>query len=87
MCRNVRSWIQTPTNDPYLRLMSKSTELWCWVLGDSPERVFSVSIERSAIIHDLKKAILREKPSFKDINADFLRWTNGKRWCTDINSW
>ena len=63
--------------------MSKSTDeikLWCWVLGDSPKRVFSVSIERSATIHDLKKAILREKPSFKDINADCLDLFKVSKW-------
>ena len=54
--------------------MSKSTEikLWCWVRGDSPKRVFSVSIERSAPIDDLKIAIQGRKPSFKDIPADSI---------------
>ena len=54
--------------------MSESDEirLWCWVLGDAHHRVFQVSIKRSATIHDLKKAIKGRKPSFKDIDADFI---------------
>ena len=54
--------------------MSASDEikLWCWVLGDRCERVFSVIIERSAHIEDLKKAIKGKKLSFKDISADSI---------------
>ncbi|KAF8336773.1 hypothetical protein F5887DRAFT_986435 [Amanita rubescens] len=54
--------------------MSESDEitLWCWVLGDSPNRVFSVSLKRSDIIYDLQIAIKGEKPPFKDIAADSL---------------
>ena len=55
--------------------MSESDEiimLWCWVLGDPPSRVFSVSVKLSAPIHHLKKAIQAQKPSFKDIAPDAL---------------
>jgi hypothetical protein len=52
--------------------MSDEIKLWCWVLGDTPNRVFSVSIKRSDTIHDLKKAIQGQKPSFKDISGDSL---------------
>ncbi|KAK2461336.1 hypothetical protein APHAL10511_006863 [Amanita phalloides] len=41
--------------------------LWCWVLGDPPNRAFTVSIKLSAPIHHLKIAIHAQKPSFKDI--------------------
>ncbi|KAM6497143.1 hypothetical protein JOM56_007616 [Amanita muscaria] len=54
--------------------MSESDEirLWCWVLGDTHKRVFSVFIKRSAPIEDLKIAIQGQKPSFKDIPADSI---------------
>ena len=47
-------------------------KLWCWVLGDKPDRVFSVSIEHSADIEYLKKTIQKQKSSFEDITADAL---------------
>ena len=46
--------------------------LWCWVLGDPPNRAFTVSIKPSAPIHNLKIAIQAQKPSFKDIASDAL---------------
>ena len=49
---------------------SDKIRLWCWVLGDPYERVFSVIIKRSADIEDLKKAIIQRKPSF---NADWAK--------------
>lgn len=51
--------------------MSEPDEIkvWCWVLGDTPNRAFTVSIKLSAPIHDLKNA---QKPSFKDIGPDAL---------------
>ena len=54
--------------------MSESDEirLWCWVLGDEYQRVFSVIIKRSARIEDLQTAIQKRKPSFKDVNADTI---------------
>ena len=54
--------------------MSESDEirLWCWVLGDEYQRVFSVIIKRSARIEDLQTAIQQRKPSFKDVNADTI---------------
>ena len=51
---------------------SDNIKLWCWILGDKPAQVFSVSIERSASIEYLKEAIQRRKPSFKDITASTL---------------
>ncbi|KAM6492684.1 hypothetical protein JOM56_012408 [Amanita muscaria] len=55
--------------------MSESTDeikLWCWVLGDTPNQVFGISIKRSATIGGLKTAIQGRKPSFKDIPPDSL---------------
>ncbi|KAF8344474.1 hypothetical protein F5887DRAFT_1159528, partial [Amanita rubescens] len=54
--------------------MSESDEikLWCWVLGDPRNRIFRVSIKRSAAIDDLKAAIHVRKPSFKDFAVDSL---------------
>ncbi|KAK2467901.1 hypothetical protein APHAL10511_000196 [Amanita phalloides] len=46
--------------------------LWCWVLGDPHNRVFAVSIKRSASIDDLKIVIQGRKPSFRDIPADSI---------------
>ena len=51
--------------------MSKIT-LWCWVLGDSHDRIFAVSIKRSDTIYNLKTAIHKLKPSFQEIDADTL---------------
>ncbi|EDR08850.1 uncharacterized protein LACBIDRAFT_326431 [Laccaria bicolor S238N-H82] len=51
---------------------SDEIELWCWVLGDPYERVFSVTIKRSASIQDLKKAIKGEKQSFTGVDADSI---------------
>ena len=44
-------------------------KVWCWVLGDTPNRAFTVSIKLSAPIHDLKNA---QEPSSKDIGPDAL---------------
>jgi Crinkler effector protein N-terminal domain len=54
--------------------MSDSNEikLWCWVLGDPSDRVFSVSIRRDVTIEKLKEVIQIRKSSFKDIAADSL---------------
>ena len=51
---------------------SDNIKLWCWVLGDKPARVFSVSIERSASIEYLKETIQRRKSSIEDITASTL---------------
>ena len=51
---------------------SDEITLWSWVLGDTHNRVFEVSIKRRATIDDLKIAIQGQKPSFKDIPADSL---------------
>ena len=55
--------------------MSKPVEikLWCWVLGDTSDQVFSVSLQLSATIEDLKVAIQTRKPSFKHISVDSLK--------------
>ena len=50
---------------------SDNIKLWCWVLGDKPARVFSVSIKHSADIEYLKKNIQKQK-SFEDITASAL---------------
>ena len=52
--------------------MSDEIKLWCWVLGDTPNQVFSVSVKRSDTIHVLKKVIQGQKPSFKGISGDSL---------------
>jgi hypothetical protein len=45
----------------------------CWVLGDDPERVFSIKIAKSETIDVLKDAIKeKKKPVFDDIAADSL---------------
>jgi crinkler effector protein len=51
---------------------SDNIELWCWVQGDKSAQVFPVSIKRSANIQYLKKAIQKQKSSFKDITASAL---------------
>ncbi|KAF8229807.1 hypothetical protein L208DRAFT_150294 [Tricholoma matsutake] len=53
--------------------MSDEMNLWCWVQGDELDRVFPVSINHSASIDDLKKAIRAKKPSFEHIPADSLK--------------
>ena len=62
--------------------MSESDEirLWCWVLGDTPNQIFEVSIQRSATIYRLKIAIQGLKPSFKDISADSLELFKVGEW-------
>ena len=52
--------------------MSDKINLWCWVQGDTSDRVFSVSIEHDVTIEKLKEAIKRRKSSFNDIDADSL---------------
>ena len=49
--------------------MSKPEEikLWCWVLGDPPNRAFIASIKLSDPIYNLQKAIYEQKPSFKGV--------------------
>ncbi len=51
---------------------SDNIKLWCWVLGDTIHRVFSVSIKRSATIEGLKGEIQTRKSSFKDTNPESL---------------
>ena len=51
---------------------SDNIKLWCWVLGDKPAQVFSVSIERGASIEYLRETIQRQKSSFEDITASAL---------------
>jgi hypothetical protein len=53
--------------------MSDMLNLNCWVLGDDPQRVFSVKIAKSETVGGLKKAIKKEKePEFDDYAADRL---------------
>ena len=59
---------------------SDKIRLWCWVLGDIPNQIFEVSIERSATIYSLKIAIQALKPSFKDISADSLELFKVVEW-------
>ena len=51
---------------------SDKINLWCWVLGDTTDRAFSVFIERDVTVEKLKEAIQRKKASFKDIAAETL---------------
>ena len=83
--RNSRKWKSAPksikvlpTGD-YTSLasndMSDMLNLNCWVLGDDPQRVFSVKIAKSETVDALKKAIM-EDPSnegdFDGIGAKYL---------------
>jgi hypothetical protein len=53
--------------------MSDMLNLNCSVLGDDPQRVFSVKIAKSETVGGLKKAIKKEKePEFDDYAADRL---------------
>jgi hypothetical protein len=46
--------------------------LFCWILGVS-NRPFSIAIEDSAMVDDLKKAIVKEKPAaFANVDPDQL---------------
>ena len=68
---------------------SDKINLWCWVQGDTSDRVFSVSIERDVTIEKLKEAIKRRKSSFKDIAAQSLTVFKVGRvvlWHPNINS-
>jgi hypothetical protein len=55
--------------------MSNMLNLNCWVLGDDPQRVFSVKVAKSETVGALKEAI-KESPSskgdFNDIDAKYL---------------
>src|SRR6266550_5347518 len=54
-------------------LGSKLLQLNCWVLGEDPNRIFPVMIERTASVGALKDAIKDEKrPAFDHIPADAL---------------
>ena len=74
--RRHRGRFTTPRN----MTESDKIRLWCWVLGDTPNQIFEVSIERSATIYGLKKAIQALKPSFKDISADSLELFKVVEW-------
>ena len=47
--------------------------LFCWILGDNPQRVFHVEIASSKTVDDLKDAIKMETHRFDRIDADALR--------------
>jgi len=57
--------------------MSDTLNLNCWVLGDDPQRVFSVKIAKSETVDALKKAIM-EDPSNK---AKYLDLWKVRCWC------
>ena len=53
--------------------MSDMLNLNCWVLGDDPERVFSVKIAKSETVDALKDAIKEKKQNaFVNLDADSL---------------
>jgi len=48
-------------------------KLFCWVIGENPQNVFSVKIQKQETVADLKKAIKAEKRrTLRDIDADAL---------------
>src|ERR1700747_2126061 len=48
-------------------------KLFCWVIGENPQNVFSVKISKQDTVSDLKKAIKAEKRrALRDIDADAL---------------
>jgi len=76
--KSIKVLFRLPTGD-YTSLasndMSDMLNLNCWVLGDDPQRVFSVKIAKSETVDALKKAIM-EDPSnegdFDGIGAKYL---------------
>jgi hypothetical protein len=53
--------------------MSDMLNINCWVLGDDPQRVFSVEIAKTKMVDSLKKAIKNEKKhAFDGIDADLF---------------
>ncbi|KAF5372044.1 hypothetical protein D9615_008077 [Tricholomella constricta] len=52
--------------------MPDEIRLLCWVQGDVINRVFAVRVKRTDTVVELRKAILQEKPSFQNIDADEL---------------
>src|SRR5262245_58984792 len=55
------------SNDP-----TRTARLFCWILHVS-ERSFSITIDDSQTVDDLKKAILKEKPkAFANVDPDEL---------------
>jgi hypothetical protein len=62
--------------------MSDMLCLNCWVLGDDPQRVFSVKIAKSETIDALKKAVKEEKKNaFFNLDADSLDLWKVSRCC------
>jgi hypothetical protein len=53
--------------------MSDMLNINCWVLGDNPQRVFSLKIAKLEMVDALKKVIKNEKKhAFDGIDADLL---------------
>ena len=47
-------------------------ELNCWILGEDPERIFTVRIAKSMTVYDLKSLIKNNKMAFDGIDAACL---------------
>jgi hypothetical protein len=50
--------------------MPDEYRLVCLVQGDVLDRLFAVEVKRNETVVELRKAILREKPSFLGVNPD-----------------
>ena len=60
-------------NDPIVRCLTMSLSVNCYILGDDPDQLFTVKIEKTENVSVLKKLIKEEKPScLKDIDASDL---------------
>ena len=56
----------------YSSTMTDILDLNCWILGDEPERVFTVKIASSETVSTLKDAIKEKKHRLRGIDADSL---------------
>jgi hypothetical protein len=53
--------------------MTDEIELYCWVIGDDPDKIFPVQIEKSKTVGNLRDAIkTKNEPQFRDIAANTL---------------
>jgi hypothetical protein len=54
-----------------VRVMSNTLVLSCWLLGNEPYRIFTVKIQNSAFVSNLKE-VIKKKKSDIDCPADAL---------------
>lgn len=53
--------------------MSDKIKLLCWVQYDEPNHIFTIRVSLSNTVIELKDAVHKKKPSFRNINANSLR--------------